>query len=255
MINSSEYFVYDGKRSDGFGIIGANVDSGLFNQSFMADRDIQEVEVQEKDTPLFQGYKKRPLEFPVTIYFEDGFDREKLQKVRQLFNVNFYKPMQFSEETTKIYYCMLVGSSDLNHNGIEQGYATLNFRCDSPYSFSPTFVRYFDLSTNTSGTEIELENFGDEKCYPIIKVKKVGAGFIELINNSDGGRLMRVSNLADAEEITINCEHETVDTNLANTFHFDDTNDTFLYLIYGKNRIQVNGECQIEFLLQYKYEG
>ncbi len=254
MIHESIYFTYDGEQSNQYGVVNVKVSSGLYKQHFMSQREIIETEQPDSDFPSFQKIKRQPIQFSLTLYFEDGFTDDQLQDLRQLFNVNFYKPMVFSEDSTKIYYCVPVDLSELNHNGAKQGYVTISFRCNSPFSFSAFRKDTFDLSTNTSGTDIEIMNYGDEVCLPIVEIGKYGVGTVQIINNSDGGRTMSISNIQDQELVTVDCQYEDIESDQG-ILHYDDHNGNYLQLVYGKNRLHITGDCEIRFKYQYKYIG
>ncbi len=252
LIHESLYLTYDGERSDKYGVINVKTSSGLYKQHFMSQREIIESETPDNDFPYFQQIKRRPIQFDLTLYFEDGFTDDQLQDLRQLFNVDFYKPMVFGEQPEKIYYCVPVDLSELNHNGAKQGYVTISFRCNSPFSFSTFRQNTFDLSTNTNGTNIEIMNYGDDICLPIIEIGKYGTGTIEIINNSDSARTLSISNLQDQELVTIDCQYEDIESDQG-LLHYDDHNGIYLQLVYGKNRLHITGDCEIRFKYQFKY--
>jgi phage-related protein len=257
MIHNSLYFLYDGESSQDYGVIQVTSGSGLQQQSFLANRQIEEIETPQNDTPFFQRIKREPLQFPLRLYFEDGFDVYKLNKLQRLFDVNYYKPMEFSEDLGKIYYCMPVDSSDLSHNCIDQGYVDLQFRCLDAFAYSPIYesINYDFTSNIISGLDIEIENEGVHNIHPVIEIKKVGDGTVRIVNTSFYTGECILTNLSDGEKVTINCEVEELETDLSSHFILDDHNDEFIELAYGLNRLKVYGDCYIKFYYQYKFSA
>lgn len=133
-------FVYDGIRSTDMGVFNVTLDSGLFSESFVAEREIQEISVRGNDKPYFQGVKRSPLSFKLEFAFSGSYDEQKIREVARWLDQDYYKPFYTTDNTERIFYCMLNSSSDLLHNGLKQGYITLEMRCDSPFSFSPQYT-------------------------------------------------------------------------------------------------------------------
>jgi phage-related protein len=145
-------FYYDGIRSTDMGIVSCQVGNGLFSEPFLAEKQIKEITTKGREKPYFQGVKRAPLVFPLTLYFDEGFDEQKLRAVARWIDQDYYKPFYTTGNTERIWYCMLYNSSDLIHNGLEQGYITLTMRCNSSYTFSSfkiTPIYDWSLSTTT----------------------------------------------------------------------------------------------------------
>lgn len=135
------HFSYDGVKSSDMGLINVQIDGGMFEETFLFSKEINEVEVAGRDKPYFQSVTKAPLEFELTFAFEDGYDERKIREVARWLNQDYYKPFYTTSNPNRIYYCMLEGDSTLIHTGIQQGYITLNMRCDSPFSYTPEYIK------------------------------------------------------------------------------------------------------------------
>lgn len=133
------HFNFDGVSSINFGVISVNVSGGFLEESFLPSRNIRETKIQGRDKPYYSGVDTDPLQFSLDIYFESGFSNGKLREVARWLYTDIYKPMYFSTNTNRIFYCMAVGQPTLHHNGAKQGYVTIEFRCDSPFSYTPVF--------------------------------------------------------------------------------------------------------------------
>jgi phage-related protein len=133
-------FYYDGIRSRDMGIFNVELNSGLFNEPFIAAREIKEIEIRGNDKPYFQGVKRSPLSFKLSFAFDGSYNEARIREVARWLDQDFYKPFYTTDNTERIFYCMLNSSSELLHNGLKQGYITLEMRCDSPFSYSPQFT-------------------------------------------------------------------------------------------------------------------
>jgi len=141
-IRNSLFFSYDGKKSVDFGIINVNLSPGMLEETLAASRELREQTVRGRDKPYFEGIKKEPLRIDVSFAFEDRFNTARLREItRWLTEHSYYRPLYFTNdlgrEPEKIYYAVVVDSPTLIHNGLQQGYVKLSFRCDSPYAYSP----------------------------------------------------------------------------------------------------------------------
>ncbi|MEY9092381.1 phage tail domain-containing protein [Paenibacillus sp. RC84] len=134
------HFYFDGLYSVDMGLINCSMDTGFYEETFLAERSLQEDSVRGRANPYFQGVSSSPLTFDLTFAFEDGYDEEHLRKVARWLNVDYYKPFYTEANPEHIYYCMPVSGSQLFHNGGNQGYIRLTMRCDGPYAYSPKYT-------------------------------------------------------------------------------------------------------------------
>ncbi|EPY05357.1 phage-like protein [Paenibacillus alvei TS-15] len=142
MIRDSMYFSYAGKKSSDFGIINVTIgDNMMLEEPLASSREILEESIKGSTRPYFQGMKKSPFRFSVSFAFEDTWDTDKIREVaRWLTEQDYYKELYFSSDPERIFYAIVVDEPTLVHNSLSQGYMNLTFRCDSPYSYSPTYL-------------------------------------------------------------------------------------------------------------------
>jgi phage-related protein len=189
------------------------------------------------------------------IAFEDGFTDEKINEVVLWLFQDNYKPLFFEDKEDRLFYCIAVGDSSIAHNGLKEGYITISMRCDSPYVYSNVYVsEEYNLSTNTIEYPITLENKGHFNMFPEISIRKIGTGHITITNISNGGEIFEIRDLTNLEEIYINSEKETINTDIIGVYRYDKVIGNYLELPYGKNIIKVKGKCMIQFRYQYKYK-
>lgn len=251
------HFTYNGIHSSTMGVLNARVDSGLFQEKFLPSRELREESIRGKDKPYFMGYDLSPFEFPLTLFVED-LDRNKRRLLSRWLMVDYHKPLIFDGNEDRIFYCMYVGDIEHFHNGLNQGYINLTMRCNSPFSYTPIYsTNVYDLSNNIpEGYEINFENYGDTICEPYIYLEKIGDGDISIINLSDGGREFKMSNLMNGDELEIDNEVKSIETNVSGVFRYENHNNTYFRLLRGMNRLKVYGNCKLLFKYQFTlYQG
>lgn len=131
------HFSYDGIKSSDRGLINCQIDGGMFEETFVANRKIVETKVAGNSKPYFIGVEYDPLEFDLVFAFEDSYDERRIRDVAKWLNQSYYKPFYTVDNPNRIFYCMMDGDSDLIHTGAKRGYIKLKFRCDSNYSYQP----------------------------------------------------------------------------------------------------------------------
>lgn len=151
-------FYYDGIRSRDMGILNVQIGAAMYNEPFIAEREIKEITIRGNDKPYFQGVKRSPLSFKLSFAFDGSYDEAKIREVARWLDQDYYKPFYTTDNPERIFYCILSSGSELLHNGLKQGYLTLEMRCDSPFSYSPQFTsRTYDW--NESPITINDANF------------------------------------------------------------------------------------------------
>ena len=110
----------------------------------------------------------------------------------------------------------------------------------------------FDCTKNDGVNEIKIQNLGHLAIKPLIMIKKVGNGSVEILNHSNAHDHFIMTNLLNNEQLEIDCETEIITSNL-NILRYDNFNDGYLAMPYGVNRLQVKGSCWIIFSYYYTY--
>lgn len=152
------HFSYDGIKSVDMGLINCKIDGGMFEETFLPSRELQETKISGNDKPYFTGVSLDPLEFKLTFAFEYDYDERRIREVARWLNQDYYKPFYTVDNPNRVFYCMLVGDSTLFHTGAKQGYIELNFRCDSPYSYTQTINRDNLVFSNTKTAKLVVED-------------------------------------------------------------------------------------------------
>ncbi len=237
-------FVFDNERSSDMGVIQVATNSGLFTEQFVANKSIREEKVPGNDIPYFYGVEREPLSFPLKLWFEGGFDEEKIRKISRWIDQQFYKPFYTVSNPNRIFYCMSVDSSEHIHNGIKDGFLQLNMRCNSPYVYSKVYTETHDFRANTvNGTDLKFINQGDIETKPLITVQMLEDGDFSIVNLSDGGKELKFTGLKNGEIVTVNNQLEDIKTSLPNTYRFDNFSDNYTSFIRGHNHLKVYGKA------------
>ena len=248
-------FILNSVDSSTMGVIQASVEDGLFEDNFLATRKINEQKIRGNEKPYLMGHEYEPFSFPLTLTFEHGFTDEQAREVARWLTTPYYVPLQFHELPRRILYVMYEGDSKLIHNGCQQGYLTLQMRCDAPWYYSNVIEsQIYDFSENTTeGSNLTFENKGDLPVLPFMYIEKVGNGDLRIVNTSNGGKEFKFTGLVDGEILEISNEHEEIKSTL-----FDDRysahNDVFLELDgYSNSYLKVYGKCRIKFTYQLRF--
>jgi phage-related protein len=259
LIRESLSFVYNGRSSNEFGIYSVNINSGMQEEHFLPSRTIREQKVRGRDEPYFMGIDHDPLQFDLTFAFQDVLTIDKAREVARWLSVPYYAPMVFEANPDTNYYCMPVSDSKWVHNCVGQGYITLTFRCNSPWSYSSVFQsRLIDCSTNTSsGTPYTFANDGNLPLMPQIEVEIASGDGFKIVNTSNGGQYIQFSGLSIGEVLTISCDRRSVDTSLPFTYRYQNmiNESKFLEMQVGNNYLLLYGNCKIRFKYQLAFIG
>ena len=246
-------FVYDGLSSRHMGVVQCHLNSGLFEETFLPTRTINEERIRGNDKSYLYGITYEPLVFIISLYFDGELDSEKLREIASWFNVDYYKPLYFLDYPDRIFYCMPDNDSQHIHNGLKQGYFTLTMRCDSPFSYTPyKTTQVYTFENNTQGSILEFDNRGDIHCSPLLYLEKIGDGDISIVNLSSNGREFKLTGLVNGEKLVIDNELQTIETDIPLTYRYDNFNSNYLKMPKEINRLLVTGDCKIQFKMQFK---
>jgi predicted phage tail component-like protein len=248
MIRESLYFSFAGRKSTDFPIANVSLGSGLYEESLTSIKSIVETSTVNNDTPYFQRVKREPKSFQLRFAFFEPWNEDMIDDIVRWLDVDYYEPLFFSENLDRIYYAMFVDDIKQIHNGLKQGYLNLNVRCNSSVSYST------NKSTNwIQDNFIEIDNLGHKSTLPKIWIEKIGDGDISISNISNNNEEFKFTKLLDKEIIYVDCENEIIKTNIENEWRYDNFNDNYLELVYGKNLLKVNGNAKLKFEYRYKF--
>lgn len=237
--------------SSDWGIVNAQVDGGLFEENFIPEREIRETYIRGNSKPYFHGVDWKPLEFSLTFAFMDTFDKsfknERLRELARWLSKPYYVPFGIAGDD-KVFYVICVDESQVIHNGLSQGYVTVNFRCDAPWAYSKIKTHVLNGIPETDFV-FNFENKGDLDILPEIWIAKNGTGEFKIVNESTGQEF-KFSEILDNEQIYIHNEKEYIETDRPLSYRYDSFNNNFLRIIPGVNVLKFYGACSVRFKYQ-----
>lgn len=240
-------FTYDGISSEDLGVMMVNSGTGLYKEPFLANRSIIEKNIAGRNVPLFGRVEEKPLSFPLTIFIEDWETRDDLRAIARWLNQTEYKPFWFDTNPDKRVWALVEGSPQLVHNGIKEGYITLNIRCKTHYYESQD--RYYNRVVDGFAEDM-INNDGDEDFAPIIEIKKIGNGDVKIETYMEGQKInsMEINNMLSGEIAYIDCIRETIRSSHQEQerYLFDLFNDDYLYFTLG-NQYNTESSTKIVF--------
>jgi predicted phage tail component-like protein len=233
--------------------MNVHIESGLYQESFLANRSINEIKIKGRSEPYFQNIEDSPISLKLTFAFEDSFDTEKIRAVARALKKDFYFPLVFSQNPDRIFYAICVDESQLIHTGLGTGYITVNFRCNAPWSYSPTFSSpLYDLTSNPiEGTSIQFINNGDLPITPIITVQIISGSTFSIQNISNGGQTISFTGLQVNEILTID-DDQNITTDVPLTWRYSNMTGDFLEILRGVNNLLILGNIKLQFTYENK---
>lgn len=202
-------FTYDGISSEDFGVFMINSGTGLFKEPFLVNRSIVEKTIAGRDVPLFSRVDQKPLSFPLTIFIEDWQKEDNLRAIARWLNQKEYKPLWFESDPNKRMWALIDGAPQLVHNGLKEGYITVNVRCMTHYYESPDKI----YKRTVIGTaEDMINNDGDEDFAPILEIKKIGNGDVKIETWMEDEKInnFEIKSMLDGEIAYVDCIRETI---------------------------------------------
>lgn len=250
----SLHFSYDGISSHDKGVMMVKTSGGLYDENFLPNRSIVEQSVPGRNAPYFVRVDNEPLSFSISIALIDREFRNQIRDVARWLFTDEYKPLYFESNPNRVFYAIFEGNSSFIHNGLKQGYVTLNVRTNSPFGFSPPKKDVFNV--NGAVTK-EYFNEGDLKIRPNLVITKRGAGNVSIKNNTTNQELI-IRDMLDGEVATLDCANEQIYSSYENViprrYLFDKHNDVWLdWDKYENNQFTFTGNFTVEFQYEYVY--
>lgn len=244
----SQSFMYNGINSELMGVAIARTENGMIEMPFGHRREIVEEKLDKKETPYFYGFSNECLMLSITLCKLDGssWTYEDRRKIVEWFYQEEYKPFISLDNPEVIYYCTAVGEPKRYDNGFEEGYVTLNLKCNSPYAYSPMYINTYDYKISKTNI-LEIDNTTNVKkyYYPEIEIEMVNGTEISIINLTNKGEEFKFTNLKKGEIIYINNDMQEIESSLKDTWRLSNFNKNWLKLVKGVNRLKINGNVKV----------
>lgn len=248
-IREKKSFVYNYRESEDLGIANVNIDTGMLEEPFLANKSINELPIKGKTKPYFMGITYAPLILNLSFAFLAPWDDELIREIVQVFHVDYYKPLWFEDAEDQIFYCMPTAEPRLIHNSLREGYVNLELRCNDIYGYSRIKNSEYDNFTSN----IRFSNRGDVAIYPeIIFIKDGNTTVDAIIYNTKNEESVIFEGLEDEEEIYMDNENEIIISNHPITYRYNNHNGIYLKMEQGNNVLSITGISNLKFRWQYK---
>lgn len=251
MIKQYLNFTKNGINSRDMGVLHVSIDSGMYTESLGGNRTIQEQQNSETDRRYFKRLSTEPIEFDMHVLLYEEMDEYQIDEVLSWLMNDYYEEMFFEDEVDKIYYCLPISKPTVTHNGMNQGYITIQMRCFDGFLYSQEIKRTFDLSNNVAdGTTVSLVNDGHFEVYPkmTILAKESTIKVINLKTNES----TEITDLLIGETVNLDNENEEISTDVVGEYRFDNHNEVFVRILKSVNQFKVIGKCVITFEYRYR---
>lgn len=247
------FFTYNGISSEEMGVRLVMTSSGLYKESFLPSRKLNEVSIKGNRKIYLQGVESEPLSFSLQIFIEEWQDKDNLRQIKRWFYQDNFKPFYFNENPDRICYAVIEGESSLNHNGAKDGYFEITLKCNSSYFYSNPITH--KISHSPSPQLMLLDNEGDVKTYPYLTIKKTIEDGDIFIKNKTTGEEFVLEGIQEDEMLYIDCENEEIVSSLeyVNVYRYDNHNDTWLSLITGENELELGGNFEVKIEYENVY--
>lgn len=251
MIRESQYFMFNDIPSYEIGAVNVNTDGGLMEETFIANRTVNETYTRSASEPYVDSVKREPYEIPLNFYIEDHLDEENIRRVARWLNVDDYKPLSFSSNLDIIYFALPVNATDLVHNCSNDGYVKLTMKV-FPYRYGrETTTHWYDISSGSNN--IKIKNIGDLDIPLSLEFKKIGDGDITVENLTAYKEPLKFTSIKHQEVINVDANKELITSSVTGYECYDQVNEQYVFLTRGINRVKITGECCIRFIYRYKY--
>jgi phage-related protein len=233
------------------GVTHVSVSSGLYEDDIGANRSIVEQQNSQTDRRYFKRISLDPNEFELNLLLDDDVTENQIESIFSWLLNDYYEELFFENEIDKIYYCMPISKPKIMHNGMNEGYISIQMRCFDGYLYSREMTKTFDLSANpSSGTTITLPNDGHVEVYPLLSIalNDTALTILNLTTNES----TELTNVMSGETITLDNENEEITSSLAGVYRFDNHNDVFVRILTPSNQFKVTGKCTLTFTYRTK---
>lgn len=249
----SNHFTFNGIHSKDKGVVIGSPNGGLYKESFLPTRKINEQKISGNPIPFFQSVDEETLSFPLSIYLEEWKHRNNARDIARWLYTDYYKPLTFDSNPDLIFYAMFTNKSELSHNGIQDGYVTLNVQTKSPYMYSQNHEVDYIVSDSL---DINIYNNGDLPLYITAELQKVGNGTVSILNK-DSNEEFIIRELLDGEIVYLDFKYESAISSLEERLRRylgDNTNDGWFSIPEESTAdILITGTCNIKIKYQYAY--
>jgi phage-related protein len=147
-------FNFNGINSTTYNLKIVHMESGLINRTFGVSRSINKDKVKNSHRVIKTGIQEEVRVLRVTMALDHAtlatrqWSTTNRMAIAEWLFVDDYKEFKSSDDTNVIYRCIPINAENFI-NGLNEGYTTLEFECDSPFAYSEHQVIQIATSGNT----------------------------------------------------------------------------------------------------------
>ena len=222
------------------GVVSVRLNTGLFSVPYASGQDIIEERVPHRDKPYFFKTEKRPMEFELTFSTIDGgLTPARRHSLARWLIKDYYAELQFVGDMTKMYRVIAISDVEFVTNGNDEGYFSIQFRCDAPWAWSNLIVERYACMT---GRTINISNKTNvaKYHYPEIEIRSIWSQNISFVNLREPNRIFSLTGIVTEERIYFDNENRRIITDLPATYRLKNFNRNWLRLMQGENTIRIN---------------
>lgn len=251
-MQSSE-FSFNGIQSYDKGFMNIRMGSELAKRPLVGARKINTSNYSNKGVYFLQSVEKEPIEFDLLIA-----PTEDRKWTKSLYNelVNWlvcdeYKEFYAGDDPHKIFYAICkdyVGWEGLN----DYGAIPFSFTTNANHAWTVPERLKFTVS-GSKFIDIPNKSVFCNKFYPLMTVKRLNSkGDISIANYTNNKYTMELKGIAKDEVIKIDNEYRMIyATDNPRNVYGESFNKNWFYLVEGVNHLEIKGDCEIIFDLQF----
>lgn len=251
-MQSSE-FSFNGIQSYDKGFMNIRMGSELAKRPIVGARKSNMSNYSNKGIYFIQSVEKDPIEFELLIAPTEGtkWTRELYNELVSWLVHDEFKEFYSGDDPYKIYYAIC--KDYLTWEGLND-YGAIPFSFITNANHAWTIPERIKL--NNQGTkfiDIKNESVLNADFYPIITIKKTNSkGNIKLTNYTNNKFALELKDISVNEIIVIDNEYRIIyaKDNPRNVYG-ESFNKNWFYLVKGNNNIEIQGDCEITFDLQF----
>lgn len=251
-MQSSE-FSFNGIQSYDKGFMNIRMGSETAKRPIVGSRKPNVSNYSNKGVYFLQSVEKEPIEFELLIA-----PTEDKKWTRELYNElvswlvhDEFKEFYSGDDPHKMYYAIC--KDYLSWEGLnDYGAIPFSFTTNANHAWTIP-ERMVVKNSGTKFIDIENKSVFNTNFYPLITIKKnKSKGNVSITNYTNNKFALELKNISENEIIVIDNEYRIIyaKDNPRNVYG-QSFNKNWFYLVKGNNHIEIKGDCEITFDLQF----
>lgn len=246
-------FSFNGIQSYDKGFMNIRMGSETARRPIVGSRKPNVSNYSNKGVYFLQSVEKEPIEFELLIApTEDKkWTRELYNEVVSWLVHDEFKEFYSGDDPHKMYYAIC--KDYLSWEGLnDYGAIPFSFTTNANHAWTIP-ERMVVKNSGTKFIDIENKSVFNTNFYPLITIKKnKSKGNVSITNYTNNKFALELKNISENEIIVIDNEYRIIyaKDNPRNVYG-ESFNKNWFYLVKGNNHIEVKGDCEITFDLQF----